>query len=205
MSTPTPRTDAEEWTASHTDDDRTVVWSDFARTLETDLAAARAEVGRLKQSCEFADFQKQQQRAERSEAEVERLEREKAEQYLMFRKDRDDLKQRAERSEAEVAKLKSEYAELQASRDRTMQLNREQAAEVAALREDKARLDWLETYLLALSRLTSPDMSGIRFVGQVHNPIKATPDYPAGTPTYLKIQGQTVRSAIDSARAKGAT
>jgi hypothetical protein len=38
--TATPRTDSEEWTAGHGTDDRTVVWSDHARTLERELAAA---------------------------------------------------------------------------------------------------------------------------------------------------------------------
>ncbi len=39
----TPRTDAEEWTAGHGEDDRTVVWSDFARELERDCANLRQE------------------------------------------------------------------------------------------------------------------------------------------------------------------
>jgi hypothetical protein len=41
--TATPRTDSEEWTAGHGTDDRTVVWSDLARTLERELASAKAE------------------------------------------------------------------------------------------------------------------------------------------------------------------
>ena len=43
MSAPTPRTDAEEWTAG-SGDAETVVWADFARTLERDLAAERQKV-----------------------------------------------------------------------------------------------------------------------------------------------------------------
>ncbi len=34
----TPRTDAAQWTAGVGDDDRTVVWSDFARELEGEIA-----------------------------------------------------------------------------------------------------------------------------------------------------------------------
>tara|TARA_R110002126_G_scaffold121626_1_gene263188 strand:- start:319 stop:633 length:315 start_codon:yes stop_codon:yes gene_type:complete len=37
MSTPTPRTDDEQWTAGYGDAE-TVVWADFARTLERELA-----------------------------------------------------------------------------------------------------------------------------------------------------------------------
>lgn len=44
----TPRTDAEEWTAGQGDDDRTVVWSDFARKLEL-------EIFNLKRKCAHAD------------------------------------------------------------------------------------------------------------------------------------------------------
>jgi len=36
----TPRTDSEEWTAGHGEDDSTVVWSDFVRTLERELKDA---------------------------------------------------------------------------------------------------------------------------------------------------------------------
>jgi chromosome segregation ATPase len=45
---PTPRTDKEEWTAGCGPDSETVVWSDFARTLERELTAAQAECERLK-------------------------------------------------------------------------------------------------------------------------------------------------------------
>jgi hypothetical protein len=45
---PTPRTDKEEWTAGCGPDSETVVWSDFARTLERELAAAKAECERLR-------------------------------------------------------------------------------------------------------------------------------------------------------------
>ena len=51
MSTPTPRTDAEEWTAG-SGDAETVVWADFARTLERELAAERAKVRVLRSACE---------------------------------------------------------------------------------------------------------------------------------------------------------
>ncbi len=51
MSTPTPRTDAEEWTAG-SGDAETVVWADFARTLERELAAERAKVRTLREACE---------------------------------------------------------------------------------------------------------------------------------------------------------
>ena len=40
MNTPTPRTDAQEWT---TETRTRVVWASFARTLETELAATRSE------------------------------------------------------------------------------------------------------------------------------------------------------------------
>ena len=69
--------------------------------------------------------------------------------------------------------------------------------ENAALRADKERLDWLERYHLSLSRLTSPDMSGLRFVGQYFNPAR---ERGKGGPSYLKIEGSTIRSAIDAAR-----
>ncbi len=65
------------------------------------------------------------------------------------------------------------------------------------LREDKERLEWLERYHLSLSRLTSPDMSGLRFVGQCFNPAKERGE---GGPSYLKIEGATIRAAIDAAR-----
>lgn len=70
-------------------------------------------------------------------------------------------------------------------------------AQVAELRNDKERLDWLERYHLSLSRLTSPDMSGLRFVGQCFNPAR---ERGKGGPSYLKIEGSTIRSAIDAAR-----
>lgn len=41
---------------------------------------------------------------------------------------------------------------------------------IAELEQDKADLDWLEEWHLSLSRLTSPDLSGLRFVGQYFNP-----------------------------------
>jgi hypothetical protein len=63
--------------------------------------------------------------------------------------------------------------------------------------EDSARLDWLEKYLMSLSRLTSPDMSGLRYVGQCSNPAKERGE---GGPSYLRIQGATIRAAIDAAR-----
>jgi hypothetical protein len=63
--------------------------------------------------------------------------------------------------------------------------------------EDSARLDWLEKYLMSLSRITSPDMSGLRYVGQCSNPAKERGE---GGPSYLRIQGATIRAAIDAAR-----
>ena len=69
--------------------------------------------------------------------------------------------------------------------------------ENATLRADKERLEWLERYHLSLSRLTSPDMSGLRFVGQCFNPAKERGE---GGPSYLKIEGSTIRAAIDAAR-----
>ena len=69
-------------------------------------------------------------------------------------------------------------------------------AERDALRDDKAIIDWMEEWHLSLSRLTSPDMSGIRFVGQAFNPAKARGE--AG-PSYIRIQGQTIREAIRAA------
>ena len=51
MSAPTPRTDAEEWTAG-SGDAETVVWADFARTLERELATERAKARVLRAACE---------------------------------------------------------------------------------------------------------------------------------------------------------
>lgn len=65
-----------------------------------------------------------------------------------------------------------------------------------ALRADKARLDWLEEWHLSLSRLTAPDMSGLRFVGQAFNPAKMRGE--AGS-AYIRVQGQTIRAAVDAA------
>ncbi len=61
---------------------------------------------------------------------------------------------------------------------------------------DQFRLDWLERHILGISRLTAPDMSGIRFVGQANNPAK---DRGEAGPSYIRVQGQTIRSAIDQA------
>jgi hypothetical protein len=47
MSAPTPRTDAEEWWTEGSGDAETVVWADFARTLERELATERAKVRTL--------------------------------------------------------------------------------------------------------------------------------------------------------------
>jgi hypothetical protein len=63
--------------------------------------------------------------------------------------------------------------------------------------EDTRRLDWLEKWHLSLSRHTSPDMGGIRFSGQYFNPAKERGE--AG-PSYLRIQGSTIRAAIDAAQ-----
>ncbi len=61
---------------------------------------------------------------------------------------------------------------------------------------DSARLDWLEKHLMSLQSMTSPDMSGIRYRGQAHNPAKERGE--AG-PSYIPLKGQTVRQAIDKA------
>ena len=50
MSTPTPRTDAQEWT--ETNRSNAVVLASFARTLERELAAERAKVRVLRDACE---------------------------------------------------------------------------------------------------------------------------------------------------------
>jgi hypothetical protein len=67
---------------------------------------------------------------------------------------------------------------------------------IAELERDKAILDWMEEWHLSLSRLTSPDMGGIRFVGQAFNPVKARGE--AG-PSYVRIQGQTIRETVRAA------
>jgi hypothetical protein len=69
--------------------------------------------------------------------------------------------------------------------------------ENAKLRKDEARLDWLEEHLLSLCELSAPDMSGIRYSGQARNPAKARGE---GGSSYIRIQGGTVRAAIDAAR-----
>jgi hypothetical protein len=60
---------------------------------------------------------------------------------------------------------------------------------------DKEMLDWLERWVLSIARLTSPDMSGIRFAGQAYNPAKERGE--AGS-SYIPLRGQTIR---DLARA----
>jgi hypothetical protein len=51
---PTPRTDKEEWTACCGPDSETVVWSDFARTLERELTAEREKVRLLREALDEA-------------------------------------------------------------------------------------------------------------------------------------------------------
>lgn len=63
--------------------------------------------------------------------------------------------------------------------------------------KESERIAFLEKHLLSLSRLTAPDMSGVRFVGQIRNPAKERGE--AG-PSYLRIQGQTLEQTIDDAR-----
>lgn len=65
---------------------------------------------------------------------------------------------------------------------------------------DTERLDWLEKYMMSISRLTAPDMGGLKFVGQSFNPAK---ELGAAGPSYLHIKGRTLRAAIDAAMASG--
>lgn len=69
--------------------------------------------------------------------------------------------------------------------------------ENAALRADKERLDWLEHFIISFSRLTAPDMGGACFVGQYCNSSK---DLGKSRQSYLKMEGSTIRAAIDAAR-----
>lgn len=64
------------------------------------------------------------------------------------------------------------------------------------MRTDTELLDFLERYHQSLSRLTAPDMGGLRYVGQIQNPAKERGE--AG-PTYVFIKGPTIREAIDQA------
>lgn len=68
---------------------------------------------------------------------------------------------------------------------------------VRELEVDKADLDWLEKYLMSLSNLTAPDMGGLRYVGQARNPAKERGE--AG-PSFIRVQGPTIRAAIRAAR-----
>ena len=111
---------------------------------------------------------------------------------------------------ARITALSAQVAELSDELERTRRNNQTEAslieslgeraekaeARIAELERDKAMLDWLEEWALSLSRLTSPDMSGIRFVGQAFNPAKARGE--AG-PSYIRIQGQTIRKTVEAA------
>jgi hypothetical protein len=126
---PTPRTDKEEWTAGCGPDSETVVWSDFARTLERELAAAKAECylhrNRLasifwsgaidKRTCREVQQWDDDYTAElaRLRAEVERLKGALAlgqqncdEAYDDLREEREEAIARAEKAEAALAAMK---------------------------------------------------------------------------------------------------
>lgn len=61
---------------------------------------------------------------------------------------------------------------------------------------DTERLDFLERYLMSICELTTPDMAGWRFVGQIRNPAKERGE--AG-PGMIRIRGTSIRDAIDRA------
>ena len=143
MSTPTPRTDSEEYPDGEGQSFH-VVSADFARTLETELAALTAERDQLRaalalgqQNCDDAYDDLRAERAA-AIARAESAEREAFDWKKIARYET----ARAERAEREVQRLKSDGAasafvnmSCRASRAETDRNN---------LRADKARLDWLE-------------------------------------------------------------
>ena len=160
MSTSTPKADAfyAEAISAQTylhEGNPFVAWhfvahdiKDFARTVERELAAARAE--------------------------VERLERALIEQTIeadTMRQHHANAEKCAERAEAEVVKLRAELEGQKSLCDELENLNTSHCEVIAKLRADKERMDWLEQ--------------------STFYPISAT--------------GESVRAAIDAARAKGAT
>lgn len=101
-----------------------------------------------------------------------------------------------ESAAARITALSAHVAELSETVELLTACKNVAGDRIAGLERDKARLDWLEEWHLSLSRLTSPDMSGLRFVGQAYNPAKARGK--AGG-SYIQIQGSTIRGAIDAA------
>ena len=61
---------------------------------------------------------------------------------------------------------------------------------------DSERLDWLEKYLLSLSKFTGVDMGGWTHRLLYRNPAK---ELGAAGPSYLNMSGRSVRDAIDRA------
>lgn len=160
----TPRTDSEEWTAGHGTDDRTVVWSDHARTLERELYAA-CSLQTL--ACRKWDAAERELSA--AKAECERLRALGSWMHTCL--NHTDAERKAGVgcwccATAELARLRAEVERLtakignQADRIRYLEgatnhatgtplsqaIARAEKAEAErdALAKDKARLDWLE-------------------------------------------------------------
>ena len=146
----TPRTDAQEWT---TETRTRVVWASFARTLETELAAAKAECNRLYESSPTA--------LDALTAELARLRaelKELSQAYELNRVSIDELdadRARAERAETELAAAKKRiddcefllahrYKIIERQEPRIKEANARAERAEAELANEKARLDWLE-------------------------------------------------------------
>jgi hypothetical protein len=73
------------------------------------------------------------------------------------------------------------------------------AREIEELRKDKERLDWLARNLVTIHTPTAPDMSGVRYVGQMRNEARGD----RGGPSYFRVNHRDLREAIDAAMREG--
>ncbi len=59
---------------------------------------------------------------------------------------------------------------------------------------DTEIIDWMEDNLISLSKLSAPDMGGIRFAGQTHNLFRN-----ARRGGFFRINHRSIRAAIEEA------